>query len=1258
MTVAVVDASARSLFALGQAARKLTMVKVVACGRDQLQDEAGIAAFAADVRKSDAIILIPHGSNRSIPGLDVVLKAATGKLIHIQPVSSSDAGMMLSKQHSTGYDTAAYRLRHAYIRRGGADNWQALLQAIAREIGLAAPAPEAPKDLPTEGIYHPDYTGKDDSEAYLAWARQRQGKAAPVVGVWFYHSHWACGDLAIYDALIAEIEAKGAIPFAVFHMRMGEDDLTHLPVAQVVDRYFMDDEGSRIDVLLSPMSFSLARMNADAAAQSVLEKLDVPVLQLILTAGTRAEWEQKVQALPPVTVSMSVVQPEFDGVIVGTVVATRETMGRDPVTGASLTQRVPIPDRVRHVVGLALNWARLRRIPPADRKVAILFHHYPPKNANLGCAYGLDSFASVKAILDRMMDEGYTLESGYADGNALAQDLLGRLTNDRRFLPPQEMARRAIAYIPSETVCTWHNEQPDHIQAGMEAKWGAPPGKTFCFDDQLLVGGITNGNIFIGMQPPRQRMEEEDKPVQLPDGSAIHDPDLPPTYHYMHFYRWLRDDFGAHAVIHVGMHGSLEWLPGKAVGLSAQCYPEAVLSDMPNIYPYIVNNPGEGMQAKRRSSAVILDHMVPAQTSAGKTEVLEDIEELLEKAYFAGQEDPGKLPILIADLWEKTVAAHLDADLGLDRQAVDQDPHAFMQSLHGYLTEIETSTVSNGLHIFGQPPSGDDLNETMLHMTRLSAGDRPSLWDAVALSRGLDCEDLRDDPGTYLPHLGKTKGQMLSQFAEDILAAFSALDAAGWSDDHISVVVDERFSGSALVRQNLSFVAQVLRPKLLQTRDEMDHAMRSLSGRFVPPGPSGAPTRGDIDALPTGRNFFSVDPLKIPSPEAWKVGVMQGDALVDRYLKDEGRYPENIGMVLWAGPTMRTRGDDVAQILYLMGVRPIWSQANGRVRGVEPIPLNELKFPRLDVTVRGSGLLRDAFPNIMSLIDQAVCMVAALAEPAEANLLARNVKVDIADLLAAGVSMADAQRRSTLRVFSNKPGCYGAGVNQLLDKGDWTTADDIAKVYLQWGGYAYGEGVDGQACQDDLRRRLGKLQVTLKTQDNREFDIFSGDDANAYQGGMNAAIRALSGQEARSYSGDSSDPRRPRVRSTAEEGRFLFRTRVLNPKWIGGMKRHGFKGAGDLAKVVAHCCQWDATSHILEDWQYAEIAQVYALDPEMQDFFRANNPHALHSISELLLEAVARGLWQSPGALQPELEAVLLDSEGEIEDSLNEISPL
>ena len=562
--VLVIDATGTHLPALAAAVRRLPAgLRVEARSRDDLARPAALDACVALAAQAAALVLLPMGGSSSIPGRDRLVAAMAGRPVHVQsgPMSSEEAGF--ARRACADFGSPAFALRQSYLRRGGADNLLALLQMLFRDAGVDLPAPPPPADRPTEGIYHPAWRGADDTAAYLAWARARHGNDAPVIGLWFHHNAWANGDLAAYDALIAEIEAQGGIALAVFHVRFPDRELGNLTGRALVERYFKCDGAGVLDVLLSTMSFSLARSGTNA--EELFADLDVPVLQLVVTANSRAAWLASPQGLSPVDVSMQVAQPEFDGAVLGGVVATREVGVPDLATGASAIRRAPVEDRVRSVVAWALNWARLRRTPPEARKIAILFHHYPPKNHRLGCAFGLDSFASVKAILDRVAAEGYRVDRNYADGDALATELLSRLTNDRRFLAPRDMAARAAAAVDGETVARWHAELPEAMRDEMAARWGAPPGAAFCHAGKALIGGIVDGNVFIGMQPSRVREAGEGDALDFPDGGLIHDPYLPPTHHYLAYYRWLREAFGAHAVIHVGMHGTLEWLPGKSV---------------------------------------------------------------------------------------------------------------------------------------------------------------------------------------------------------------------------------------------------------------------------------------------------------------------------------------------------------------------------------------------------------------------------------------------------------------------------------------------------------------------------------------------------------------------------------------------------------------------------------------------------------------------------------------------------------------------
>jgi cobaltochelatase CobN len=941
-------------------------------------------------------------------------------------------------------------------------------------------------------------------------------------------------------------------------------------------------------------------------------------------------------------ISMGIAMPEFDGMLITVPVAARERTDIDPLTGARVIRFEPLPERANKIVRLSLNWAKLRHIPNSQKKVAIIFHNYPPRDDRIGTAFGLDSPVSVLNIMKAMDDAGYTIERMPENGQALIEDVKSRLTLDRRWRSPEELAKRAIDSVTEGDYKDWFEQLPVAVQEKMTSAWGEAPGKLFVHKKNLIIPGVINGNIFIGLQPPRGFLE---------DPAAIyHSPDHPIPHHYYAYYRWIRDVFRADLVMHIGKHGSLEWLPGKSVGLSDSCFPDIAISDLPNIYPYIINNPGEGTQAKRRSYCCIIDHLVPVMHNADAYDEMAELEVMLADYYQAASEDQSKLPTQKKMIWEKVCEAKLDHDLEVEEEEAFSDFDKFLEKLHEYLHEMADTQIRDGLHILGEPPEGSRLDEFLVALTRLANGQVPSLRQSLAEAMGYDYDYLLDNRGKIVSG-SKTCGQVIDDLNSLALRLVSGLHEQGFAVGTIPELVEEILGKrNPKIEKVLDYIATTLAPNIDATVDELSAILCASDGGFVSPGPSGAPTRGMADILPTGRNFYSVDPQAIPSQAAWKVGVAQADALLERYLEDEGCYPESLGMVIWGSPTMRTKGDDIAEVLCLMGVRPVWEERSGRVTGIELIPIEELQRPRIDVMLRISGFFRDAFPNIVHLVDRAVELVAEQKEPPEQNFLAKHVSADISEKTAAGIDGEQAKTLACYRIFGCRPGAYGAGVSDAIDSKNWKDEKDLAEIYVKWGGYAYGRKNFGVTVPDEFRRRLSRLDLTVKNEDTREYDMLDGDDFYSYHGGMIAAVKALKGELPRSYCGDSSDPDRVKTRSTVEETKHIFRARILNPKWIESMKRHGYKGAGDISRMVDIAFGWDATAEVLEDWMYEELANKYALDKDMQEWLKKVNPHALQNIAERLLEAVERGMWQATEEMKEELRDVYLDIEGWIED--------
>ncbi|HZU73416.1 MAG TPA: cobaltochelatase subunit CobN, partial [Acidimicrobiales bacterium] len=637
--------------------------------------------------------------------------------------------------------------------------------------------------------------------------------------------------------------------------------------------------------------------------------------------------------------------------------------------------------------------------------------------------------------------------------------------------------------------------------------------------------------------------------------------------------------------------------------------PDAALGDLPVVYPFVVNDPGEGTQAKRRAHAVIVDHLVPPMTRAETYDDLARLEQLLDSYAQAQAMDPAKLPALREQVWELLVEAEIHRDLGLARPPGDEGFDDVVLHVDGYLCALKDAMIRGGLHVLGEAPDGPALVDLVLAITRLPQGQVPSLRATVAAELGID-----------LDGAGRVETDRVEA---ECRRRVEALAAVGWRPDRLPA----ELGGDP----TLAWVGARLVPDLGRTGDEVTGTLAALDGRYVAAGPSGSPTRGGAHVLPTGRNFYSVDPKALPSPLSWEVGRRLAEAVVARHVTATGAPPRTVGLVLWGTAAMRTGGDDAAEALALLGVRPVWEQESRRVVGLEVIPLEELGRARSDVTLRISGFFRDAFPHLVALLDEAVGLVAGLDEPDEQN------------------PVASAGRTGAVepRIFGPPPGGYGSGVLGAIEQGSWRSDADLAEVYLAWSGFAYSRGAMGVPAPEAMRRRFAVIDVAVKNQDNREHDIFDSDDYLQDHGGMVAAVRALAGRRPLAFFGDSSDPAAPAVRTLAEEAARVVRSRVINPRWIAGMQRHGYKGAFEVAATVDYLFGYDATTGVVEDWMYERVTEAYVADEEMRQFLRRSNPWALGAIAARLLEAAQRGMWSAPSAAaRKALEEAVLEAEG------------
>ena len=1154
----------------------------------------------------------------------------------------------------------------SYLMRGGVTNFQNLFLFLSDTYLGSDYGHEAPEPVPWEGIYHPDYQQTFDVETYVA---QCFKPGQPSVGLLFYRAHWMSGNLQFIDELIRGLEAQKVNVLPVFSFSLKHNPEEEGERSRTLTGFMLDDGGvPHVDCIVNTMGLAMSDLSQEgptiATGWSVdlLDQMDVPVIQGIVSTGTLEEWQDSSLGLGPIDTAMNIALPEFDGRIISVPISFKQETAA-PQNGTMVTNRlqryVAQPDRIDLLARLAARWASLRRKSNAEKRVAVIMSNYPTKDARIGNAVGLDTPASVVNLLNALERAGYQVEDIPENGDELVHRIIERCSNDRDSLTEEQM-RLAAGHVGARQYAAWFKDFPESVQQQLEDSWGPPPGQVYRTEDQLAIAGLQLGNVFVGLQPPRGFGEH---PI-----SIYHSPDLTPTHHYIAYYRWIRDVFQADAMVHVGKHGTLEWLPGKGIGLSAACYPEVALQDMPLFYPFIINNPGEGTQAKRRTHATIIDHLIPPMTTADSYGDIAKLEQLMDEHYQCQTLDPAKLPVLESQIWDMVQQAELHRDLGVDAQP-DDFPE-FMLEIDGYLCEIKDAQIKDGLHTLGEPPTEEQLVGLMSALTRLDIGGIPSLRRSIAEALGFDYAQLMDEPS--LPMNGnvpqilrdlepespiRSAGDVLERLEILCRSCLSRMQENGFIPEQVGPVVAEVLGQpDARTKEMLSYATESIYPALMRTTDEIDNLLRGLEGRFVPPGPSGAPTRGMANVLPTGRNFYSVDPKTLPSPAAWDVGKALGDALLDKYLDEEGAYPEMVGIVVWGTSAMRTHGDDIAQIMYLLGVRPVWQQESRRVSGIEVIPVSELGRPRIDVTVRISGFFRDAFPNLIYLLDQAIESVSALDESPEENYVLKHLNED-RERRAAAVDppsdddvASEGASGSLYRIFGSKPGTYGAGILPVLDERNWETVQDLAEVYTAWGGYAYTREDFGVNAREQFRLRFSQIVIAAKNQDNREHDVFDSDDYMQYHGGMIATVRALTGRNPRQFFGDSSDPSRSRVRDLQDEARRVFRSRVVNPKWIESMKRHGYKGAFELSATVDYMFGYDATAQVVEDWMYQDVTEEYVLNPEMQEFFRESNPWALRGIVERLLEAVERGMWENPPPeMLEQLKELYLELEADLE---------
>lgn len=1159
---------------------------------------------------------------------------------------------------------------------------------------------EAPQSIATLGVYHPAPIGfkfahlfSDLSAGISQWENGDENwgwkKSNPIALLILYRAHVLSVNMRIFEEFMQILRSHNLNPLPLV-VRSLKDPNTVGAIAHIRAK-------CSIHIVINTTAF---------AANSDLENFqnnhiseygltgNIPILQAIISGSNAQAWAENPQGLGPRDVAMHIALPEVDGRILTRVISFKTLARRSLSTQCDLVQYESMPTHMDFVAKLAVNYAKLQKMPAQEKRLAIILASYPNRSqAQLGAGVGLDTPASVIAILHALKNEGYCIDNIPENGTQLMQIL------------QNNYPVAATQYLSLEQYLQFFHSLPDEAQRTVIKRWGNPVNNPDLQNGQFTIQGFIlndlskgTGAIFVGIQPSRLSGDNHNF-NELYD--TYHSPDIPPPHGYIAFYAWLNYHFCANAVVHCGKHGNLEWLPGKSVALSDHCWPQALLGPVPHIYPFIVNDPGEGAQAKRRTHATLIGHLMPPIMRAQIHGPLRHIEQLADEYYAALSMDMRRAQVLRREIVQCAIAAELHRDLGWS--AAPQTPEAedtFIAQADAWLCALKDSQIRDGLHVFGQDLQGAALVQTAFALLAAPSalgevGLLQALSEDLALNTGADAH-ARFDPhaqqDAQAPWLGP-RPAALAQIADgawrthahtrERLQALATACLQQFLAEHFGAQVLEKtpnqpqspssekanlgrgcpahWQDFAQTAALLRRAAQALLPRLLgSAANEMRQFLRACAGEFVPSGPSGAPTRGRWDVLPTGRNFFSVDPRAVPTPTSWRLAQQSAATLVEKYLQDEGEYPRAMGLNVWGTATMRTGGEDFAMALALIGARPRWGQNSARVEDFEIIPIAALGRPRVDVTLRASGFFRDAFGHLLELFEAAVTQIAELAdENAHDNPIRAHVLQQRQALQAQPQDPNDAQtawRASSQRVFAPRAGTFGSGIGHMLDSGQWQHAPELARAWLAHSAFDWrGQRV---AAQQDLLAQIQRWDMIAQHLDNPETDMLEGSEHAQFLGAMASAAAHLPQNpeqekphsEPRLYVLDSTSGERTHARDVAQELARVVRTRLTNPQWHAAIARHGYKGGFEALNALEALFAFAATTRSVRDDQFHAVSHALLLDHRMNDFLRTHNPHALRQGCERMLEAAARGLWHAPDlATIEQLRTQLLEMEDALE---------
>ena len=1098
----------------------------------------------------------------------------------------------LSTLNDTDYDQL-----WGYLVEGGLENTGNFLK-YTNSILKGNMHPPSPKPVLKAGVYWPGEGITTPKEVHKHWKPDQH-----VVPIVFYRALIQGVGLNPVNRLVKALLKDNLNPLPIFVASL-KDPLCQATIETIFDQH-------PPTVILNSTAFSVNSLNSDHVRPvnplTSVSANKAPVFQVIFSSSTEEVWESELNGLSGRDIAMNVALPEVDGRILSRAVSFKGESFYDEMTECSITTYRARGDRITFVSSLAKNWCALRQVQNEHSRPAFIMANYPNRDGRLANGVGLDTPESLITVSKELAKHGYKLDN-FPKSSA---DLMKKLTSGPTNWLPDRVKRLGGEFYPLDDYIHEYKKLPYEFRSKIESRWGSPENDPFIkFSSKKLHKKKIKGfalsihrfdNVIVGLQPARG--------YNIDAKETYHSPDLMPPHNYIAFYFWIRFEFKAHAIVHMGKHGNLEWLPGKSLALSNSCAPEAILGPTPHIYPFIVNDPGEGTQAKRRSQAVIIDHLTPPMARAETYGPLRELEGLIDEYYEAHSIDQRRATILQKEILSLTGSSGLSDDIGLLGDGDEND----LAKLDAYLCDLKEAQIRDGLHIFGLSPSGSLARDLIISLTRLPRNDGregdASLTQAIANDLNLNMNTL--DANMAQSWEGPFPRE-LENIIEDKWRSF------GDTIERVEIFAQKLLEGEvkspgSQTNHVLGKINIEVQPTVSKCGEsEILGILNALNGEFIQPGPSGAPTRGRLDVLPTGRNFYSVDSRAMPTITAWNIGWKSANLLLEKHLQDNGDWLRTILLSAWGTSNMRTGGDDIAQCLALMGAKPKWDDMSKRVTGFEILPLSVLGRPRVDVTLRISGFFRDAFPQLISLVDSAATAIMNLDEPVEQNLAAARFK----------------SGEDRTRVYGAKPGAYGAGLQALIDERIWNSKSDLGAAYIEWGSYAYGKDSNGKKKTEDFETRLKQTEAIVQNQDNREHDILDSDDYYQFEGGAAAAVSTLQGIDRPIYHNDHSRPERPIIRTLEEEISRVVRSRVVNPKWINGVKRHGYKGAFEMAATLDYLFAFSATTGAVKSHHFDLTYEAYLEDVETFNFIKDNNQSALFEMAQKFKEALDRGLWR------------------------------